>query len=154
MGKHTPVCTPCYKDACSWLKGFYYTWEIWCLCRMYPPPEGSFPYLHEISVWGRSSPSQFHTETAGGLLQQRPHRKSLFFLLFGVPRSRAGPARCCWELLLLGPCTPGLSGCSITPSSMFCSVLSSSSSSSWSSPRGRENRTALTRCTSTKGRSN
>lgn len=114
-------------------------------------------YLHEISVWGRISPSQFHTDTERGLVQQGPHAKPcLFNLLVSLPLS-FHPARCCCEWPAMLPLNSFSGSSSSLSAEVWISRLASfsySSSSSSASPGGRENRTALTRWTSTKGRSN
>lgn len=108
-------------------------------------------YLLRISVEGRISPSQFHTDTAGALLQHRPHTKGFAVFCSFVPSPPVPlSARCCWDPFLLTVST--------SPSSSSIPALTSSislyASSSSSLPRGTENRTAFTRWTSTNGRSN
>lgn len=57
---------------------------------------GELPHLHRISVAVSISPSQFHTDTAGALLQHRPHEKGdAAFCLFAVSRPVPHSARCC-----------------------------------------------------------
>lgn len=61
-----------------------------------------FSNLQRISVKGRISPSQFHTDTDGDLLQHRPHRKGLtvfWWLLVSCPGPLSDSR--CWEPLQL-----------------------------------------------------
>lgn len=107
-------------------------------------------HLQRISVKGRISPSQFHTDTGGDLLQHRPHRMGVaIFCSFIMSRPARLSVRCCWELLLLTVSTYPLPSSSVPP--LWPAVSSYASSSL---PDGREKRTAFTRWTSTKGRSN
>lgn len=107
-------------------------------------------YLQRISVTGRISPSQFHTDTAGDLLQHRPHRKEFaVFCSFVISRPVPLSVRCCWDPFLLTVSTKPP-----TSSSNPWLVPPISSFPSSSLPGGREKRTAFTRWTSTNGRSN
>lgn len=59
-------------------------------------------HLQKTSVTGRISPSQFHTDTAGGLPQHRPHRKeSGVFCLSVTSLPELFSVRCIWDPLLL-----------------------------------------------------
>lgn len=103
-------------------------------------------YLLIMLVNGRISPSQFHTDAAGALLQHRPHRKGVAdFCSFAISCPMLLSVSCCWDPFLLIVSTCPLSSSSNPP-------VSSNASSSL--PAGREKRTAFTRWTSTNGRSN
>ncbi len=90
-------------------------------------------------------------------MQQGPHTKPCLFtpLIVTFPLSFL-PARCCceWPAMLLLLSFSGSSSTLSAEAWISRSPSSPTSSSSSSSPGGRENRTALTRWTSTKGRSN
>ncbi len=89
-------------------------------------------------------------------MQQGPHTKPCLFtpLIVTFPLSFL-PARCCceWPAMLLLLSFSGSSS-TLSAEAWISRSPSSPTSSSSSSPGGRENRTALTRWTSTKGRSN
>lgn len=107
-------------------------------------------YLQRISVTDKISPSQFHTDAAGALLQHRPHRRELVvFCSFAMSRSVPPSERCCLDPLLLTASTYPVSSSS---SPRLVPQIASYPSSSL--PPGREKRTALTRWTSTNGKSN
>ena len=94
-------------SVCYWMIKLHYT-SIWTSTVQYHMTTQNtewtveLSHLQLISVLGRISPSQFHTDTAGALLQHRPHRKGVaVFCSLVVCRFVHPSARCCWDPFLL-----------------------------------------------------